>query len=90
MKLVTLKTKVLPMKLTPAPNFSHTHDRMRKDFYHRWVRSPMKYQPGTRMPQYADMEGKTAYKDALGGDAEKQFEAIWQYLRAGKKIVPPE
>ena len=42
------------------------------------------------MPQYADADGKTAYKEILGGDAEKQFEAIWQYLRAGEKIVPPE
>jgi len=75
---------------SPAPNFSHTHDRMRKDFYHRWVRSPLKYQPGTRMPQYSDADGKTAYKDVLEGDATKQFEAIWQYLRAGEKVIPPE
>jgi mono/diheme cytochrome c family protein len=75
---------------SPAPNFSHTFERMRKDYYHRWVRSPQKYQPGTRMPQYADADGKTSYKDTLGGDAEKQFEAIWQYLRAGRAIDPPE
>jgi hypothetical protein len=42
------------------------------------------------MPQFADADGKTAYKDVLGGDATQQFEAIWQYLRAGEKIVPPE
>jgi mono/diheme cytochrome c family protein len=75
---------------SPAPNFSHTFERMRKDYYHRWVRSPQKYQPGTRMPQYADTEGKTSYKDVLGGDAGQQFEAIWQYLREGRAIDPPE
>ena len=33
------------------------------------------------MPKYADERGKTAFTDVLGGDAEAQFDAIWQYLR---------
>ena len=68
----------------------YVHERMRKDYYHRWTRSPSKYQPGTRMPTFADTEGKTAFKDILEGDAHQQFEAIWQYLRAGREIVSPE
>ncbi len=75
---------------SPSPNFMHVTERLRKDFYQRWVHGPMKYQPGTKMPSFIDGEGKTAYKNILGGDANKQFEAIWQYLRAGKDIVPPE
>ena len=68
----------------------YVDERIRKDFYHRWVRNPQKYLPNTRMPTYADGEGKTAYKTILEGDARQQFEAIWQYLRAGRGIVPPE
>ena len=45
---------------------------------------------GTKMPTFADAEGKTAFKDILGGDATAQFEAIWQYLRAGRNIIAPE
>ena len=32
------------------------------------------------MPKYADNTGKTAFTDVLGGKAEDQFEAIWQFL----------
>jgi hypothetical protein len=75
---------------SPAPNFAITTARLRKPFFHRWVRSPQKYNPGTRMPTFADAEGKTTYKDVLDGDSNKQFEAIWQYLREADKIEPPE
>ena len=75
---------------SPAPNLMYVDERLRKDFYHEWVRNPQNYQPGTRMPTYADLDGKTAYKNILDGDAHQQFEAIWQYLRTGRKISPPE
>jgi mono/diheme cytochrome c family protein len=84
------KTPALVPFDSPAPNFMYVHERMRKDYYHRWTRSPSKYQPGTRMPTFADTEGKTAFKNILDGDAHQQFEAIWQYLRAGREIVSPE
>ena len=35
-------------------------------------------------------EGKTPYTDILGGDATAEYEAIWQYLLAGDKIVPAQ
>jgi len=73
-----------------GPNFAITASRMRHDFYTRWVRNPQRYEPGTRMPQYADAEGKTSFRDVFEGDAAKQFEAIWQYLRLGEKMQPPK
>ncbi len=73
-----------------AINYMYTAERMNHDYFHRWVRDPQRYQPGTRMPQYADNAGKTPYKDILGGDAHAQFEAIWQYLLEGRHIKPPE
>jgi hypothetical protein len=42
------------------------------------------------MPQFSDANGKTAYKNILAGDAAQQYEAIWQYLRAGEQITPPQ
>jgi mono/diheme cytochrome c family protein len=71
-------------------NFANVHERMRFDFYTRWVRSPQHYEPGTRMPQYRDAQGKTALKEIEDGDADRQFRAIWEYLRAGEKIEPAE
>ncbi|MEZ0266209.1 MAG: hypothetical protein ACAI43_15875 [Phycisphaerae bacterium] len=73
----------------PAPNFARLADRMTEDFYFRWMRKPMRYQPGTKMPQFSE-GGKTDRKDVLDGDAEKQFDALWQYMLTGTKIVAPE
>ena len=72
-----------------GPNFAQTTQRMRHDFYTRWVRSPQRYEPGTRMPQYADLDGQTSFRDVFDADAAKQFEAIWEYLRQGEKMEPP-
>jgi hypothetical protein len=63
---------------------------MRADFYHRWVRNPARYEPGTRMPQYTDAQGKTPLKEFFDGDGQRQFRAIWEYIRAGEKIAPAE
>jgi hypothetical protein len=71
-------------------NFRYIHERMRADFYARWIRNPQRYEPGTRMPQYSDAQGKTPLKDYFDGDAQRQFRAIWEYLRAGERIEPPE
>jgi mono/diheme cytochrome c family protein len=73
----------------PAINFAHVSERLTREYYDRWVYNPQRVLPGTRMPQFADSEGKTALKDVLGGDARKQFDAIWNYLLEGSKIQPP-
>jgi mono/diheme cytochrome c family protein len=75
---------------SPAPNFMYVTERLRKDYYHRWMRNPQAFQPGTKMPTFPDSNGKTSFKDILDGDADKQFEAIWQYARGGRSILPPE
>ena len=73
----------------PAINFAHATDRLTHEYYDRWVYNPQRVLPGTRMPSFADSSGKTALKETLDGDARKQFDAIWNYLLAGPKIVPP-
>lgn len=73
----------------PAPNFMYARDRLRKDYYHRWVREPLRLEPGTKMPQFAP-NGRSQLVEILDGDGARQFEALWQYLLAGRKIRPPE
>ncbi len=73
-----------------APNFAHVTDRLRHDYFRRWMRNPQVYLPGTKMPSFGNAEGKTPYKDILGGDAAAEYAAIWDYLRAGEKIVPAQ
>ena len=74
----------------PAPNFAYVTSRLRDEFYHRWVRNPQRVEPGTRMPSFADADGKTAIKDPFDGDAAKQYEAIRHYLLLGDAIPPAE
>ena len=53
--------------------------------YQRWVLHPLRVDPETKMPKFADEEGKTPLTDFFAGDARQQFEAIWQFLRTLKK-----
>ncbi|MEO6436894.1 MAG: c-type cytochrome, partial [Tepidisphaeraceae bacterium] len=74
----------------PAINFVHVSERLNREYYDRWVYNPQRVQPGMRMPQFADIEGKTALKEVFDGDAKKQFDAIWNYLLQGEAIDPPK
>jgi mono/diheme cytochrome c family protein len=69
----------------PGPNLALTPVRLRKEYYHRWTIAPTRIDPETKMPKFADEEGKTPLTDFFEGHAEKQFEAIWQYLQTLKK-----
>lgn len=54
--------------------------RLRREYYQRWLQDPPRIDPDARMPKYKDADGKTAFREVLGGDATLQFDAIWQYL----------
>jgi cytochrome c1 len=72
----------------PGPNFRLSRERLRKDYFLRWVREPLRVEPGTKMPQFFQ-QGRTQLTEVLEGDARRQMEALWQYLLEGPKIKPP-
>ncbi len=61
-------------------NFALGAQRLRADYFLRWMRNPQRVDPSSKMPRYGDAQGKTAFAQILGGDAEKQFGAIWAWL----------
>ena len=64
-------------------NFGLTHQRLRKDYYHQWMFNPARLVPDTKMPRYTNPEdGSGLSPDILEGDSQKQFEAIWQFLKS--------
>jgi cytochrome c551/c552 len=71
-----------------APNLAHVDARLRHDYFTHWMRDPQYFLPGTKMPSFANVDGQTPLKEVLGGDAAAEYEAIWNYLRAGEKIEP--
>jgi mono/diheme cytochrome c family protein len=72
----------------PAPNFKLVRARIRRDYFERWVRSPLRVEAGTKMPQFFQ-DGRTQLTEILDGDANRQIDALWQYLLEGEKIRPP-
>src|SRR5262249_14979482 len=62
--------------------------RLRRDWFHRYVVDPQKFRPGTRMPS-SWPDGQTFLTDVLDGDTTKQVEAIWVYLSDGPRAALP-
>jgi mono/diheme cytochrome c family protein len=63
-------------------------DRLKKEWFHNYLINPTKYRAGTRMPT-SFPDGKTQLKNVLGGNADNQIEAIWNYLADGKSAIIP-
>jgi mono/diheme cytochrome c family protein len=74
----------------PGVNLAHAVDRLRPDFFFRWIRNPQSFDPATKMPLYFDEEGNSALADYFDGDGPKTLDALWEYLRPGLQTPPPE
>jgi hypothetical protein len=62
-----------------APNLSLAHKRLQRDWLiNRWLPEPLAQVPGTRMPQFE--YGTTIAPNILGGDGQKQREALVDYV----------
>ena len=60
-------------------NFTLAHERLRKEWFIRWMDNPASVTPATKMPRYSG-DGQSQ-RPELEGDALKQFDAIWNYLQ---------
>jgi len=62
----------------------HSRQRLRDEFYLRWMMNPTRVLPMTRMPAYTDEVGESPLPGILGGNGRRQFQAIWQYVESLK------
>jgi mono/diheme cytochrome c family protein len=62
-----------------APDLRMAHERLQPDWMLQWMKKPLDILPGTRMPAYWPDYPKSFYPH-LGGDAEKQIQAIRDYM----------
>ena len=69
-------------------NLGMTSARLLKPYFFRWMRSPMAVDPQTKMPAYFE-DGRSALTDFYEGDAEKQINALYEYIRQGEKMAAP-
>ena len=70
-------------------NLAYSAARLQKAYYDRWVRNPQAIEPLTKMPRFFSEDDKSPLADILGGDIQKQLDAIWNYLLLGDKMQPP-
>ncbi len=69
-------------------NLAYTSERLFPAYFQRWLLNPLLIEPQTKMPVYFE-EGRSPLADIHDGDAAKQINTVWQYLRLGPKMPPP-
>jgi hypothetical protein len=79
----------VPNSGTRGPDLAGMNQRVRYDWYLRWLEQPQRMQPGTRMPSVFT-DGKSLLPSVLDGDAGAQAEAVWGYLSLGPGLPLPE
>jgi mono/diheme cytochrome c family protein len=62
-----------------APELALTKHRLKPEWVSEWLRDPQALQEGTMMPGFFP-DGQSPMPDVLGGDANRQIEAIRDYL----------
>lgn len=71
-------------------NLAYAGQRLRKDYFHLWLRNPLRLDPQTKMPVYFDEEGRSPLFNIYDGDGKRQIEALWHYVRQGEEMKPPK
>ncbi|MDB5307885.1 MAG: hypothetical protein JWO38_2087 [Gemmataceae bacterium] len=79
----------IPNTGTRGPDLATINQRVRFDWYERWLHQPLRMAPGTRMPQ-AFVDNKSTLATVLNGNPEAQAEAMWAYLSLGPGLPLPE
>jgi cytochrome c553 len=74
---------------TRGPDLSTINQRVRYEWYERWLSQPLRMAPGTRMPQ-AFVDGASTLKTVLNGNPHDQAEAMWAYLALGPGLPLPD
>lgn len=69
-------------RLAPGINFADISERLRYDYYRSFVLDPPRWDVTSRMPQLAPDGKTTKVTGFYDGDAAKQFDAIWHYIRS--------
>ena len=71
-----------------ALDIVHATERLRKNWFHLYLRDPARFHPTVIMPQYWP-GGVSVRPEILGGDAAQQIEALWSYLEDGTHAKKP-
>jgi mono/diheme cytochrome c family protein len=79
----------IPNTGTRGPDLAFQNQRVRYEWYRRWLEQPQRMAPGTRMPTVFN-GGKSTVETVLVGNPDAQAEAMWAYLSLGPGLPLPE
>lgn len=71
-----------------ALDIVHATERLKKNWFHLYLRNPMRFHPTVIMPTYWP-DGESIRPNILGGDTAQQIEALWVYLEDGTRAKKP-
>ncbi len=71
-----------------AISLTTMHQRLRADWFMRYLADPSQYRPGTRMPN-SFPNGVSAAREILAGKPDLQIAAMWAYLADGDRAGIP-
>ncbi len=72
----------------PAVDLTEMAERLHKQWFYQYMRSPQSLSPGTVMPSFWP-GGQAIRKDILDGNTNQQIEAVWEYLLDGRQARVP-
>ena len=72
----------------PALGLDRMQERLKWDWFRRYLPDPAALRPGTRMPSFWP-DGKAVNTGILAGDTDAQIRAIWAWLAGGAKAEVP-
>ncbi len=78
-----------PDPVATGPDLTRTADRIRRDWFDRYLENPLRLHPGTPMPGVFPHGKPAMLASVLDGDATKQKDAIWAYLAKSKDAPSP-
>ncbi|MFN3484823.1 MAG: c-type cytochrome [Planctomycetota bacterium] len=67
---------------TRGPDMVQMYERLRPEWFRRWMRDPGRLQPGTAMPQY--------FAGVAEPQVQKVIDALWDVLSLGDRMPLPE
>jgi hypothetical protein len=72
-----------------GPELTSVTTRLRRDYFDRWLEGPTRLQPRTPMPQIFRKGQPAALAGVLGGESQRQKDALWAYLSMGDACADP-
>jgi mono/diheme cytochrome c family protein len=73
-----------------GPDLIHVANRLRRDWFDRFLENPARFHPGTPMPAVFTRGKPATLPTFLDGDPIKQKDALWHYFALGKDAPNPK